>query len=64
MSRDDLPDGLTGSVLRQVETLGYAVSVHRMGEYVELHAVPLDGEPPIHMSRCDGDGDDELYLAA
>jgi hypothetical protein len=34
-------------ILRQIELLGYATSVHRMGEYAELHAVKLpDGEPP------------------
>src|SRR5688572_7047293 len=26
-------------ILRDIESLGYATSVHRMGEYIELHAV-------------------------
>ena len=26
-------------VIRRIRTAGYAVSVHHMGEYVELHAV-------------------------
>lgn len=31
---------------------------------VELHAVGLSGEEIPHVARCEGDGDEELYLAA
>jgi hypothetical protein len=41
----------------QVESLGYATSVHRLGEYVEMHAVPLANPEQLVLVR-DGDGDD------
>ena len=52
------------ALLRQIENLGYAVSVHHMSRYVELHAVRLSGEDIPHVARCEGDGVEELYLAA
>jgi len=54
----------TESILRRIETHGYATSVHRMGDYCELHAVPLPAGKPLHLSRVDGDSDDDVYMAA
>jgi hypothetical protein len=31
---------------------------------IELHAVPLPLGEPVYVSRVDGDGPDELYVAA
>ena len=56
--------GTANAILRQVEALGYAVSVHHMREYVELHAVHLSGEGIPHVARCEGNGEAELYRAA
>src|SRR3954462_3794643 len=56
--------GTTKAILRQIEDLGYAVSVHHMREYVELHAVRLSGDEIPHVARCEGDGEEELYQAA
>jgi hypothetical protein len=52
------------AILHQIKALGYAVSVHRMREYVELHAVHLTGDEIPHVARCEGDGDDQVYQAA
>jgi hypothetical protein len=52
------------AILQQIEALGYAVSVHRMREYVELHAVALSGDEIPHVARCEGDGDEATYQAA
>jgi hypothetical protein len=41
------------AIVRRIEDNGYAVSVHHMRRYVELHAVHLSG-----------DGEQETYLAA
>ena len=51
-------------VCRRIENGGYAVSVHHMREYVELHAVPLSGDGVPHVARCEGDGKAELHQAA
>ena len=59
-----MSSGVADAVLRQIRDLGYAVSVHHMGEYVELHAVHLSGDKVPHVARCEGGGDDETYLAA
>jgi hypothetical protein len=42
---------LTVSVINQIEDLGYAVSTHRMGEHVEMHAVPISGESEVRLQR-------------
>ena len=47
-----------------IEAAGYAVSVHHMRKYVELHAVHLRGDRVPHVTRCEGDGKAELYQAA
>ena len=43
------------AILRQIESLGYATSVHRMGDYCELHAVQVPAGEPVHIARVDGD---------
>ena len=50
----------TAAVLAQIRSLGYAVSVHRMGWYVEMHAVLVADPTPdnVHLARS-LDGDDE-----
>jgi hypothetical protein len=35
-----------------------------MRRYVELHAVHLSGDGIPHIARCEGDGEQETYLAA
>jgi hypothetical protein len=48
-------EGVTRSLLRQIESLGYTVSVHRIpssllgrvGAFVEMHAVNLRADPPV-----------------
>lgn len=52
------------SIFRMVEGLGYAVSVFHMDQYVGLHAVHLSGDHIPHVARCEGEGEEELYLAA
>jgi hypothetical protein len=52
-----------GAILRHIEFLGYATSVHRMGEYCELHAVPIPAGEPVYLSRVDGDSDGGVYRA-
>jgi hypothetical protein len=53
------------ALIRQIEVLGYAVSVHRMGDYVEMHAVFLKDPELVLIARCgDGDGEKEIRVAA
>ena len=63
-------EGVTRSLLRQIESLGYTVSVHRIpssllgrvGAFVEMHAVDLRTDPPVQqMARV---GVDEVADAA
>jgi hypothetical protein len=54
---------LTSAIISQIETLWYATIVHRMGDYCEMHAVLLK-DPGQHISRVDGDSDDDAYRAA
>jgi hypothetical protein len=42
-------------ILRHLESLGFLTSVHRMGEYCELHAVKLPEAEVVHIARADGD---------
>ena len=53
-----------GLILRRLESLGYATSVHRMGDYCELHAVKLPEGEPLYLARADGETDIDVYLAA
>jgi hypothetical protein len=53
---------LTDVLIHRIETGGYAVSVHRMGDYVEVHAVQLKLPCPQHVATVwDGDGREHLY---
>ncbi len=53
------------AVLRQVESLGYAVSVHRVNGVVVMHAVKLADPFEQHIARViDGDGREEDYRCA
>ena len=52
------------TVLRQIESLGFATSVHRMGDYCELHAVTVPAGEPVYLVRVDGDSADDVFLAA
>lgn len=54
----------TTIILRQIESLGYAVSEFTINGTVEMHAVPLKGGDP-HIARCnDGEGEGEAYRTA
>lgn len=48
------------ATVKQIESLGYVVTTHRMGDYIELHAVPL-GDGELKIARIEGDGENELY---
>ena len=61
--REDLA-GAAAAILRQIDAAGYATSVHHMRRYVELRGVHLSGDGVPHVARADGDGEQELYLAA
>ena len=53
---------LTDALIHPIELGGYAVSVHRMGDYVEMHAVRLKEPCPQHIATVwDGDGEEHLY---
>lgn len=52
------------AILREIDRAGLATSVHRMGDYVELHAVPVPDAETIHIARVEGDCDIGLLLAA
>ena len=43
----------TAAIFKQIESLGYAVSVHRMDGYVEMHAVLLSDPDHQHIARND-----------
>jgi hypothetical protein len=61
--REDF-EAAAAAICRAIEISGYAVSVHHMRRYVELHAVHLSGDQIPHVARAEGDGDQETYLAA
>jgi hypothetical protein len=46
-------------ILRYIQSLGDATSVHRMGDYVKLHAVPLPAGEPVRIARVEGNGDED-----
>jgi hypothetical protein len=56
--------GMVHTILCRIEDLGYAVSVHAMPGYSELHAVRLRGEEVPHGARCEGVDDEALHQAA
>ncbi len=55
---------ITAAILRHIESLGYAVSVHRMGDYCEIHAVFLADPDQQHITRLDGDSDEDACRTA
>jgi hypothetical protein len=53
------------AIIKQIESLGYAVSVQMMDEYIEMHAVRLTNPDEQHIARnADGVGENEMYLTA
>lgn len=51
---DDLP-GAVRAILRTIERADFHVSVHRMIDYVEMHAVPcIDPASVLHLASVDG----------
>jgi hypothetical protein len=52
----------TSALIRRIRDAAFVVSVHHMGEYVELHAVHLSGGGAPHVARCDGGA--QTYQAA
>jgi hypothetical protein len=53
---------LTGALIYRIERGGCAVSVHRMGDYVEAHAVELKEPCAQHSAAVwDGDGEEHQY---
>ena len=65
--------GTTAAIIKQIESLGYVVSVHcipssllgTVGAFVEMHAVKVpEGEPVWMVRNADGDGEIETYKAA
>lgn len=53
---------LTDALIHRIECNGYAVSVHRMGDYIEMHAVQLKEPCTQHIATVwDGDGEEHLY---
>jgi hypothetical protein len=58
-------NGTTAAILAQVRSLGYLVKEFRINGTVELHAVPLKGDKPPQIARCnDGEDDESAYRAA
>ena len=51
-------------LLRLIESRRFATSVHRMGDYVELHAVVLPAGEPVYIARVEGDSDYDVARAA
>ena len=55
----------TTAILAHVRSLGYIVKEFRVNGTVELHAVPLAGDAPPQVARCnDGEDDESAYRAA
>jgi hypothetical protein len=64
-------DNLASTILRHIESLGHAVSVHRIpssllgtiGAFTEMHAVQLAQPNNQHITKVDGH-DEAAYRAA
>ncbi len=53
----------TDDILRQIRRHGWAVSVHLMGSYVEMHGVKLDApDDPPKVARFIGWDDESAQL--
>jgi hypothetical protein len=56
---------IQSAILDQIRRLGYIVKTFRVNGTVEMHAVPLRGEEPPQVARCnDGENDESAYRAA
>ena len=54
----------TAAILAHVRSLGFIVKEFRLNGTVEFHAVPLKGDVPPQVVRCnDGEDDDSAYKA-
>ncbi|HWE92434.1 MAG: hypothetical protein JWP03_1252 [Phycisphaerales bacterium] len=59
------PIGMTADILRKIGSAGYLVTMFRVNGAVEMRALPLLGDGPTHVARCDdGEGEEEAYRAA
>ncbi len=57
--------GVADSILRQISGLGYAVSMHRVNDTIELHTVRLSDPSEQHIARSvDGDSGEDEYKTA
>lgn len=52
------------TILRHLESFGFFTSVHRMGNYCQLHAAKLPDGVPVYIARSDDDTEGGLFLAA
>lgn len=56
---------VTRHILAAIRELGYIIKNFRVNGTVELHAVPMRGDEPAQIARCnDRDGPEEEYRAA
>jgi hypothetical protein len=56
---------LATSILKQIQSTGYVVSIHRVNGMIEMHAIKLDCTEQTQIARCaDGNGYDEIYRCA
>ena len=59
------PTLTTDQIIHHIHSLGYVVKEFRVNGVVEFHAVPLKGDDPPQVARCnDGDDDEAAYKAA
>src|SRR5688500_3055803 len=55
----------TDALIRQMERVGYAVSVHRLCDRVEMHALPLGDSYQRYLARvADGGAEKHAYRCA
>ncbi|HSZ59447.1 MAG TPA: hypothetical protein VK797_27635 [Tepidisphaeraceae bacterium] len=54
----------TDRVLDHIRQLGYVVKEFRVNGVVEFHAVPLKGDEPPQVARCNDGIDEESALKA
>ena len=51
-------------IIAHIRSLGYVVKEFHVNGVVEFHAVPLKGDEPLQIARCnDGDDDEADYKA-
>ena len=51
------------TIIRHLDELGYACSVHDMGDYVEAHAVALPDGEPLYLVRVEGNTETDVFSA-